>query len=611
MNKRIRFFQSVHFKIALVFVLLIMISIEIIGAIFIRELENNILTTFKNNTNHQVETLATNLSSELMKNSDDDNKNLQRVLADFSKSDILEARIVDDKGIVRGTSDGNKRNVVGKKNDYEYGLVGEATQKREEIRDATTGRRIYRIVQQVYSNTGDSVIGVLYVKSDIESKYQEVSDIVSVFFTASIIAVVVSLIVAVLVARTITKPIGEMKKQAIRVAQGDYSGKVKVYGRDELGQLSETLNELSERIEEAQDSTEAERHRLDSVLSHMTDGVIGTDRRGKITLINETALSLLGTTEEKSLGKPILEVLEVDERYTLRELLEKKDELVLDLSESYDERLILKAEFSMIRRESGFITGVVCVLHDITEQERIAQERRDFVSNVSHELRTPLTSMRSYLEALIDGAWKDAEVAPNFLKVTQDETDRMIRMITDLLNLSRMDNEAAPLQMELVNLNEMLHFILDRFDMMIKNNNQKYVIKREFTKRSIWVDLDADKMIQVFDNIMNNALKYSPQGGVITCRMLETHNHVIISFSDQGLGIPKRDLRKIFERFYRVDKARSRAMGGSGLGLAISREVVKQHGGSIWVESKEGEGSTFFISLPYEPYEEDLWDEVD
>lgn len=611
MNKRIRFFQSVHFKIALVFVLLLMISIEIIGAIFIRELENNILTTFKNNTNHQVETLATNLSNELVKNSDDDNKNLQRVLADFSKSDILEARIVDDKGIVRGTSDGNKRNVVGKKNDYEYGLLGETTQKREEVRDAATGRRIYRIVQQVYSNTGDSVIGILYVKSDIESKYQEVSDIVNVFFTASLIAIVVSLIVAVLVARTITKPIGEMKKQAIRVAQGDYSGKVKVYGQDELGQLGETLNELSERIEEAQDSKEAERHRLDSVLSHMTDGVIGTDRRGKITLINETALLLLGTTEEESLGHSILDVLKVSDSYTLRELLEKKDELILDLSESFDERLILKAEFSMIRRESGFITGLVCVLHDITEQEKIAQERRDFVSNVSHELRTPLTSMRSYLEALIDGAWKDPEVAPNFLKVTQDETDRMIRMITDLLNLSRMDNEAAPLQMELVNLNEMLNFILDRFDMMIKNNNQKYVIKREFTKRSIWVDLDEDKMIQVFDNIMNNALKYSPQGGVITCRMLETHNHVIISFSDQGLGIPKRDLRKIFERFYRVDKARSRAMGGSGLGLAISREVVKQHGGSIWVESKEGEGSTFFISLPYEPYEEDLWDEMD
>lgn len=609
MNNRIRFFQSVHFKIAMVFILLLMISIEIIGAIFIRELENSIISTFETNINHQVETLATTIGNELMKNEEEvSDKELQRILTDFAKSDILEARLVDKNGIVRATSDGNKQNTIDKKNEYEYGLLNEVSQKREEVRDASTGKRIYINIQQVYSNTGDAVDGALYVKSDIESKYQEVSDIVSVFFTASIIAMLVSSVVALFVSRTITRPIGEMKQQALRVAQGDYSGKVKVYGQDELGQFGETFNELSDRVQESQEIMEAERNRLDSVLAHMSDGVIGTDRRGNITLINEAALLLLGTTNEEALGKSILEVLDITESFSLRELLERKDEMILDLSVDHMNQLVIKAEFSLIRRESGFITGLVCVLHDITEQEKIERERRDFVTNVSHELRTPLTSMRSYLEALADGAWKDPVVAPNFLKVTQDETDRMIRMITDLLNLSRMDDAQNPLQFELVNLNEMMDFILNRFDMMIQKNNQKYTIKREFTKRTIWVDMAADKMIQVFDNILNNALKYSPQGGEVTCRILETHNHVIVSISDQGLGIPKRDLSKIFERFYRVDKARSRAMGGSGLGLAISKEVVKQHGGTIWVESKEGEGSTFFVSLPYEPYEEDLWE---
>ena len=279
---------------------------------------------------------------------------------------------------------------------------------------------------------------------------------------------------------------------------------------------------------------------------------------------------------------------------------------------------ILNAYFSTIQRETGFISGLVCVLHDVTEQQKIDRERRQFVSNVSHELRTPLTSMRSYIEALNDGAWKDPEVAPSFLKVTQDETDRMIRMINDLLSLSRMDSGTVKLDFELVNLNELFNYILNRFDMMLKKDNndtretksKNYTIKRDFTKRDLWVEIDTDKFIQVVDNIMNNAIKYSPDGGVITCRLLETHNHVILSITDQGLGIPRKDLGHIFDRFFRVDKARSRAQGGTGLGLAISKEVIEMHHGKIWVDSIEGKGSTFYISLPYEEYEgDDLWDE--
>ena len=247
-------------------------------------------------------------------------------------------------------------------------------------------------------------------------------------------------------------------------------------------------------------------------------------------------------------------------------------------------------------------------MHDVTEQEKNEQERREFVSNVSHELRTPLTSMRSYIEALSEGAWQDPEIAPNFLKVTLDETDRMIRMINDLLSLSRMDSGNAQLQLEYINFNELVSFVLDRFDMMVTNENKKYVIRREFTKRELWVEVDTDKMIQVIDNIMNNAIKYSPDGGVITVKLMETHNNIVLSINDQGLGIPKKDLTKIFDRFYRVDKARARQQGGTGLGLAISREVIKSHGGAIWAESRENRGSTFYIMLPYEPYEEDWWE---
>ena len=329
------------------------------------------------------------------------------------------------------------------------------------------------------------------------------------------------------------------------------------------------------------------------------------------------ACEYLDVESKDVIGTSILDVLKIREMQTMRELIENQDGIIVDMSDAGHDQ-ILNAYFSTIQRESGFISGLVCVLHDVTEQQKIDRERRQFVSNVSHELRTPLTSMRSYIEALNGGAWKDPEVAPSFLKVTQDETDRMIRMINDLLSLSRMDSGTVKLDFELVNLNELFNYILNRFDMMLKKDNndtretksKNYTIKRDFTKRDLWVEIDTDKFIQVVDNIMNNAIKYSPDGGVITCRLLETHNHVILSITDQGLGIPRKDLGHIFDRFFRVDKARSRAQGGTGLGLAISKEVIEMHHGKIWVDSIEGKGSTFYISLPYEEYEgDDLWDE--
>lgn len=606
-KNRTPFFSSVHFKIALVFVLLLMISIEIIGAIFIRVLETSTIQTFEENVTNQVETLATNLSSEISKKNDSQQEsNLKRILDEFSKNEILEVRLVDDKGIVMATSDPNLQGDVGKKNDYE--LFNSFNQKKEERTDPQTGQRVFINIEQIYSPTGDTVIGSLYVKSNIESKYQQVSEITLIFFYASMIALIFTLIIALLVSRTITKPIGEMKQQADRIANGDYSGQVEVYGKDELGQLGETFNELSYRVKETQETMDAERRRLDSVLTHMSDGVIGTDRRGNIILINDTALNLLRIGTEDVINQSILELLKLGDKYSFRDLLEVQEDVLLDFSEDFSETTLIRAEFSMIRRESGFISGLVCVLHDVTKKEKDEEERRQFVSNVSHELRTPLTSMKSYIEALLDGAWQDSEVAPQFLKVTQEETNRMIRMINDLLQLSRMDANKIELQKELVNLNELFNYVLDRFDMVIKDSDRNYAIKREFTQRAIWVDIDTDRMIQVLDNILNNAMKYSPDGGTITCRLLETHKNVVLSISDEGLGIPKQNLGRVFDRFFRVDKARSRAMGGSGLGLAISKESILAHGGNIWAESEENKGSTFFISLPYEPYEEDLWE---
>lgn len=610
MRERVRFFQSVNFKIALTFILILLISIEIIGAYFIRGLEKSIVDNFTKGMDTQVAALANTLSSELDRDQADDETiqaNIQRLLDNSSTSEMIEMRVVDEKGIVLATTDVSGKSAIGKKNDYQE--LDDFTIKSMKVADKDTHSRVLINVHPIQSMTGDTVLGALYVKSDIEDQYQQIKNIAVIFVTASLLAVGISMVVAILIAHSITQPIGEMREQALRIARGDYSRKVTVHGKDELGQLALTFNQLAEQIEETQDAMESERNRLNSVLSHMSDGVVATDRRGKVITINDMALSLLGISKEAAIGQNILNLLDIEKDYTLRKILESTEELLIERNESnYGDNKIIRVEFSMIRRESGFISGLVAVLHDVTEQEQNERDRREFVSNVSHELRTPLTSMRSYIETLSEGAWQDQEIAPRFLKITLDETDRMIRMINDLLDLSRMDNDNLKLNIEMVNFNELVNFVLDRFDVIIANSEKKYRIVREFTQRPLFVEVDTDRMIQVIDNIMNNAIKYSPDGGKITVRLMETHNNVILSITDQGLGIPKKDISRIFERFYRVDKARARKQGGTGLGLAISKEVVKALGGTIWATSIENYGSTFYISLPYEPFEEEWWD---
>ena len=395
---------------------------------------------------------------------------------------------------------------------------------------------------------------------------------------------------------------------------GDYSQVLDMQGSSEITNITNNLNDLSEVIRLTQENLEQESKRLNSILSYMTDGVLATNRRGKITMINDMAKKQLGVQKEEVLNKSILELLKIKDEYELRDLITQVPELMIDSQDANGEYLSLRVRFALVRRESGFISGLVAVLHDTTEQEKEERERRLFVSNVSHELRTPLTSVKSYLEALDEGALSEP-VAPDFIKVSLDETNRMMRMVTDLLHLSRIDNATSHLDVELINFTAFITFILNRFDQIRgQDEEKKYELVRDYPITSVWIEIDTDKMTQVIDNILNNAIKYSPDGGKITVTMKTTDDQMILSISDQGLGIPKQDLPRIFDRFYRVDRARSRAQGGTGLGLAIAKEIIKQHKGFIWAKSEYGKGSTFTIVLPYDKdaVKEEVWeDEVE
>ena len=391
---------------------------------------------------------------------------------------------------------------------------------------------------------------------------------------------------------------------------GNYTDDIFIEKDRDLAELAEHLNDLSMVFRMTHENLAQEKNRLSSILAYMTDGVLATDRAGNITMINETAQHQLNLNREQALSMNIIDIIGTDSPYSYHDLVSKMPEIVLDRRDEMGEFITLRIRFALNRRESGFISGLVAVSHDTTEQDKEERERRLFVSNVSHELRTPLTSIKSYLEALDEGALKE-DIAPSFIKVSLDETNRMMRMISDLLNLSRSDNQTVQLEVEMTNFTAFMTSALNRFD-QIKNqhtiSDKHYEIIRDYPLKSIWLEIDTDKMTQVFDNILNNAIKYTPDGGKITVSMKTTDNQLIISVSDEGLGIPKKDLPLIFDRFYRVDKARSRAQGGSGLGLAIAKEIIKQHKGFIWAKSIYGKGSTFTIVLPYEK-DSEIYDE--
>ncbi|TPR32398.1 cell wall metabolism sensor histidine kinase WalK [Apilactobacillus micheneri] len=615
MNNKIKYFQSIHFKIALVLALILLVTLEIVGAVFVSQLETKNVDSYKKQV--QLPTYVnTTLINELSKtNISKANVGISSLLSDVDNKNSTEVEVVDAKNTVRGTNESGNQSQVGQKNlktNIKNTLINR--QSYSGIMSDPSNSRYYTVITPLIKSSNNELVGVVYVRANLDSVYREINQITLIYVAAALVAILAGLLISIVISRAIIKPIDEMKQQTLQIAKGDYSGQVHVYGRDELGQLANAVNNLSVKVEESQESTESERQRLDSVLTNMTDGVIATDRRGKVIIMNDEAANSLETSESEAIDKSILDVLDIGDEYTLREIIENPDETIIDRSDNSRD-LILHAHFSLIQRESGFVSGLVCVLHDVTEQQKIDNDRKQFVSNVSHELRTPLTSVHSYIEALQDGAWKDSTIAPKFLKVTQDETDRMIRMINDLLTLSRMDSNTQKINKELVNIKELFNYILDRFDMIIKSDDDSkkpskdYKIIRKFTKLDLWVEVDTDRFTQVIDNLMNNAIKYSPDGGTITCSLYETHNNVILSVKDQGLGIPRSSIPHIFDRFYRVDKARSRAQGGTGLGLAISKEVIQALGGRIWVESTENKGSTFYIALPYEPIEEDLWDE--
>ncbi|WP_169084084.1 cell wall metabolism sensor histidine kinase WalK [Paenibacillus sp. PL91] len=602
------FFRTIQVKLVIIYLLLILVAMQLIGVYFISTVKNSLIDSFTGNLKEQADILSKFAAPSLAAKPDTEGDSAESTTEDLSlvvqnlfSISGAEVQVLDSNAKVVATSVQGNQSYIGKKNKSlaVSRALQNITDNEQEIIDEDNTRM--KMIAQPVTINDNKVVGVVYVVASMNELYKTVNRVNQIFFSGTLIALGLTGVLGVLLAHTITSPIQGLTKQAEAVAQGKFDLQVPVLGDDEIGSLSKAFNDMTIRLKEALSVNEEENEKLASILSNMSDGVVAADENGKVIVWNRRALELLDVRTCE--GCALSELFDLSEE-RLSELQQGRGQTML-IERDFDEQELgegneglLRATFTPIHRRDKGTTGTIAVLQDVTEQEKLEQSRRQFVANVSHELRTPLTTIKSYAEALNDGALEERELSERFVGVIRNETERMIRLVTDLLHLSRLDSNQAPLRRRQTNVHDMLDEVADRFSFQLRQKSIKAEVRVDQGLESAW--LDRDQIDQVLDNLFSNAIKYTLDGGTIelTAKRPTDSALLAISVKDTGIGIPKKDLTRIFDRFYRVDKARSRNMGGTGLGLSIAREIVKAHGGTISLSSELNEGTAVTFTLP-------------
>lgn len=598
--KKLKWLQRIHWKFITIYTLLLLIAMQLIGAYFNQALETHYVNNYTRMLDQQANLLAYSIQDDLEEPFDFDSEEVaQRYASMHTLIDKMfvaiphaEVQVLNRNGVVVSTNSANQA-IIGQQNtqtEVKRALLGT---REESIRlHPKTGHRMKIVSLPI--KVGGEVVGAIYLMASMEETYETVKEINSILATGTVITLGLTAIIGVVLARTISSPIKEMTQQTTAMAAGDFSKKVKVYGQDEIGQLAQGINHLSDQLSHALSDNEKEKKKLASILFYMSDGVIATDHKGKIILMNQKAEIMLNKKESHVLGRKISEVLDFPTEVKQDTLMVRDGRFLMDL-EADGHPFILQISISPLQR-GGHTQGVIAVLQDVTDQVNIERERKEFVANVSHELRTPLTTMKSYVETLNSGTVDDPEVEKKFMNVIENETERMIRLVNDLLQLSKMDTKSLSMNLEETNIESFLLNVINRFSLPLKQ--RELTLDLNIQENLPLINVDQDQINQVLDNIISNAIKYSLAESNITIDVSEEDNDLKITISDEGVGIPKAELKHIFKRFYRVDKARSRDMGGTGLGLSIAREMIIAHRGSIEIDSDIGQGTTVTIRLP-------------
>ncbi len=439
--------------------------------------------------------------------------------------------------------------------------------------------------------------GAVYLKSNLEDIYRTLEESRWIILRATFLALVITIVIGYFIAKSITGPINDVTVKAEQMAQGDFDQVVEVRSDDEIGQLASMFNHLTARLRAVLQEMTTEKQKMDTIINYMADGLIAVTKEGNIIHINPKAKEMLKIKEEAFKNKSFDQVVNCyNKQFKLKQILDSKDVLNGQKMIKGDNGEVLQASYAPFMDKSGDLEGIILVLQDVTKHQKLENMRKEFVANVSHELKTPLTTIKSYTETLLDGAMEEKQLAANFLEVIDSESERMTRLVRDLLQLSNIDSNQSKWNKKVIDLKEIIEKIILKCDVSAKNKNQD--IKAEFLEEDVNIFADEDRIQQVMINILSNSIKYTSDGGKINIVLESENNIATIRIKDNGIGIPEEDLPRIFERFYRVDKARSRELGGTGLGLSIVKEIIESHEGTIEIFSEEGKGTETVIKIP-------------
>ncbi|SHH40448.1 two-component system, OmpR family, sensor histidine kinase VicK [Anaerosphaera aminiphila DSM 21120] len=590
-------FNSIKSKFITIYFLLMLICISIVGSLIINRLESQQIQNISDNINNNLNNMSG--ASAYMYNSNWKSQKFQfeNTLDDWplSQGEAIYA-IVDSTDYplilassTSGASAGDKSALSSKSIEPDLVLKALSGEEGDKITtNKNTNQKEKHVAKPVLSSDGD-VNGVLYMTADLSSVYKVIDYAKIVLSAATALALGITIVLGYILASSITVPIRDLTKKASKMAEGDFNQKFEVKSDDEIGKLGSMFNYLTEELDSTINQVNLEKSKLNTIFNYMAEGVIAVDREGFLLHANPIARNILSLDEEYFYKKQDLTKLNIfDINYYDDSTLE--GETKVDIKDSF-----YKIKYAPYKKEDGKNSGLIVVLQDITKEHKLDLMRKEFVANVSHELKTPITTIKSYSETILESPL-DKDDVHHFVSIINRENNRMGRLVSDLLQLSNLDYNSSNWNYEEIDTYFAINEILEVLSVLIEEKHQNIELDIPMDIKDIFADRHA--LEQVLMNIISNAIKYSDDSSTIKISATSNYFNVKIVVEDHGIGIPEEDIDRIFERFYRVEKSRSRAQGGTGLGLSIARELILSMNGDIKLESKLNEGTK--VTLTFE-----------
>jgi two-component system phosphate regulon sensor histidine kinase PhoR len=587
--------RSYNFKFKLMFsyIFIILVSFGFIAFFLDKNLEENSLQDIKTSLVNQAYLIANQISSEnLRKENISYLDSLAKMLSPRIKCRIT---IIDKQGKVLADSGKSLSEIFQMENhanrpEIKSALSGKI---REEIRYSTT-LKIDMLYVALPIQDNDEIIGAVRLALPLGHVRKILFAIRKAILLSLFFALGLAFVLGSVLTSGIIKPINKIIHASRRFAGGDFSHKIFLDSKDEIGELASTLNKMAQNLEDKIKEAEIKNQQLIAILESMAEAIIVVDKTSRIISVNPTTEKIFNILKQEAEGKNFLEVIRNNDIVDIiNNVLTNGKFESSELSLVWPVQKIFQIDASPIF-EKNTVSGCLLVIHDITEIRRLETMRRDFVANVSHELKTPLTSIKGFVETLLEGAWEDKVNSRHFLQIIQDHANRLDALVNDLLGLSYLESKGVSLGKEEVHFKNLVDGVLSGFKSQLKKRS---ISAKNDLSSDLSLRVNKDKIAQVFTNLLDNAIKFNQEKGSIKIYSQDLENKIKIIVEDSGIGIPAKDISRIFERFYRVDKARSRELGGTGLGLSIVKHIIELHGGSVGVESTEGLGSKFWLIL--------------